>query len=126
MPNEIYVIPPGKEITIEGRSFRVQPKSKVHGFSNVITTFLESLVRDRTPAGICVILSGMDHDGASALRQFSGAGGITIVQSAPAASHPDMPNAAMRTGCADYILPPEAIAPKLEDLSRTSQEEGCK
>ena len=79
-PNHVYVIPPGQELTVKDGYFGVRPRSKAKGWSNVITLFLDSLVLSRKPAGVAVILSGCDSDGAAALRNFSGKGGITIAQ----------------------------------------------
>ncbi|HET9131004.1 MAG TPA: chemotaxis protein CheB [Terriglobia bacterium] len=116
-PNHIYVIPPGKEIRVEDGSFDVRPKSKVKGWSNVITLFINSLAEWRKPAGIVVILSGMDADGTAALEGFHQQGGITIVQELEAAAHPDMPRAAIETGYVDYIQPPHRIAAKIEEIA---------
>jgi chemotaxis response regulator CheB len=116
-PNHIYVIPPGKEIRVEDGSFDARPKSKLTGWSNVITLFINSLAEWRKPAGIVVILSGLDADGAAALKGFHRQGGITIVQELESAAHPDMPLSAIETGYVDYILPPQLIAAKIEDIA---------
>jgi chemotaxis response regulator CheB len=97
-PNHIYVIPPGKKIRVEDGCFDVRPKSKLMGWSNVITLFINSLTEWRRPAGIVVILSGMDADGAAALKDFHRQGGIIIAQEADSAIHPDMPLSAIETG----------------------------
>ena len=116
-PNHIYVIPPGQEITVQDGSFGVRPRSKASGWSNVITLFLDSLVRFRRPPGIAVILSGFDSDGAAALRAFHRQGGVTIVQDLKSADFQDMPRSAIATGVVDYILPPEEIVDKLEAIA---------
>jgi chemotaxis response regulator CheB len=117
-PNHIYVIPPGQEMMLEDGHFHVQPKSKLRGWSNVVTLFLESLVRWRKPPGVAVILSGLDADGAAALQTFRQRGGITIVQDLRTAEREDMPRSAIQTGAADYVLPPESIADLLEEIGR--------
>lgn len=116
-PNHIYVIPPGQEIRVEDGTLAIQPRSKSWGWSNVITLFLDSLVRFRTPPGIAVILSGFDADGAAALRAFHRQGGITIVQDLKSADFQDMPQSAIDTGVVDYVLPPEEIVGKIESLA---------
>ncbi len=117
-PNHIYVIPPGQEITIEDEHFGVQPRSKRYGWSNVITLFLNSLVRSRKPPGIAVILSGDDSDGAAALGPFHNSGGITIAQDVRSAKNKSMPRSAIGTGFVDYVLLPEAVAGALETIAR--------
>ena len=121
--NHIYVIPPGQEILVRDAHFGVRPRSKVRGWSNVITLFLDSLTEWRKPAGIAVILSGVDHDGAAALREFHSKGGITIAQDPKSANHNDMPLSAIGTGFVDYVLPPEAIATKIEQIARDGQDQ---
>jgi two-component system CheB/CheR fusion protein len=74
--NHIYVIPPGREITVRDGYFGSRPRSKLRGWSNVVTLFLDSLVKFRKPPGIAVILSGLDADGAAALEAFHKRGGI--------------------------------------------------
>lgn len=115
--NHIYVIPPGQEITVEDGHFGVQPRSSVKGWSNVITLFLKSVSRIKHPAGVAVILSGVDADGSAALQDFHARGGIVIAQDPSSAAHRDMPRAAIGTGCVDYVMQPEAIAAKIEEIA---------
>jgi chemotaxis response regulator CheB len=117
-PNHIYVIPPGQEISLSDGFFRVQPRSRLRGWSNVITVFLESLATSQKHPGIAVILSGLDADGAAALKVFREKGGITIAQDLRSAEHHEMPTAAIATGCVDFVLRPEAIARKLETIAK--------
>lgn len=124
-PNHIYIIPPGQEIMMGNGHFRVQPRSKERGWSNVITLFLESLVKSaRMPAGVAVILSGLDADGAAALKEFHGKGGVTIAQDLRSADHKDMPRAAITTGFVDYVLAPDAIAGKIEEIATSLRHHG--
>ncbi|SRR5579883_2030070 len=116
-PDHIYVIPPGKEVFVEDGYFSVHPRSKFYGWSNVLTLFLESLTRARTPPGIAVILSGIDADGAAALGEFQEKGGITIAQEPQSAAHEGMPQAAIETGSVNFVLPPERIAAVIEALA---------
>jgi chemotaxis response regulator CheB len=121
--NHVYIIPPGQEILMGDGHFRVHPRSKGHGWPNVITLFLNSLVKSpRIPAGIAVILSGLDSDGAAALKEFHDKGGITIAQELSSADHKDMPRAAIATGFVDYVLAPEAIAGKIEEIATSGRE----
>lgn len=120
-PNHIYIIPAGQEIVVADGYFRIRPRSKPRGWSNVVTLFLESLVKHRIPPGIAVILSGVDSDGAEALTAFRERGGVTIVQTPETAEQADMPRAAIATGAVDYILNPPEIAQMLEALAKNSR-----
>jgi two-component system, chemotaxis family, protein-glutamate methylesterase/glutaminase len=127
-PNHVYTIPPGEEITVNDGCFRVRPRSKHYGWSNVITLFLESLIEFRRPPGIAVILSGYDADGAAALAAFRKLGGVTIAQDLASAYVKDMPKSAIATGVVDYVLTPDAIAGKIEAIAKNydhHEDEAC-
>jgi len=47
---------------------------------------------------------------------FKARGGITIAQHPNTADYSKMPRSAINTGSIDYVLPPEAIAGKLEAI----------
>lgn len=99
--NRIYVIPPGHEITLEDGHFAACRKRKSDGWPNVITIFLDSRVNSRHDPRIAVDLSGLDSDGAAALKTFRRSGGIAIVQAPGSAKQPDMPTSALETGSVD-------------------------
>jgi chemotaxis response regulator CheB len=132
-PNHVYVLPSGMEVRINDSSFSLRPRSKRSGFSNVLTIFLESLVDGRHPA-VAVILSGVNADGAAALRTFERSGGSVIAQAPWTAQQTDMPLAAIRTGTVNHVLTPQGIAGQLERIGREFNEppnankngQGCK
>lgn len=62
---------------------------------------------------IARIVSGLDGDGAEALRGIKDAGGVTIAQKPDTAAEPDMPNSAVDSGWVDFVLTPEEIAGKI-------------
>lgn len=114
--DSVYVLPPGKEITLADGCFSLGPRSKTGGWSNVVSVFLNSLAKSGH-RGIAVILSGLDEDGAAALKAFKERGGITIVQEPQTAERQEMPLAAIDTGFVDHVLPPPAIAGQLEKIA---------
>jgi chemotaxis response regulator CheB len=63
-----------------------------------------------------VILTGKGRDGARGIRALRQAGGTTIAQSPKSCAAPDMPAAAIETGCVDMVLPLARIAPLLQVL----------
>jgi chemotaxis response regulator CheB len=121
-PNHVYVIDPGQEIGLTDGLFTSQPRTKKHGWTNVISLFIASLTGSRHP-GIAVILSGMDEDGTAALKQFKQHGGVTIVQAPETAGSRGMPTAAIMSGAVDYILDPEAIPGQLQQIAKSLQPE---
>ena len=78
----------------------------------MFTVFLDSFSHSQH-LGIAMVLSGLDRDGASALKTFKKNGGMTIVQSPESAECPEMRRAAIQTSYVDYVLLPEAMASQL-------------
>jgi chemotaxis response regulator CheB len=54
---------------------------------------------------IGVILSGSNRDGADGIAAIRSAGGITIAQDPKTAEYRVMPQAAIDTGCIDFVVP---------------------
>jgi two-component system, chemotaxis family, CheB/CheR fusion protein len=84
------------------------------------------LRKDISANGIAVILSGLDADGAQALKAFHELGGVTIVQNPRGAEQQAMPLAAITTGFVDYVLNPEEIADELNRIARLPRESRTK
>ena len=116
-PNHVYVLPSGQEMIAADGHFNMRARSKVVGWPNIVTVFLDSLSKSKH-RGIAVILSGLDENGAAALKAFANTGGITIVQSPESAQTPGMPLAAIKTGKVNYVLEPEAIAAQLQKTAK--------
>jgi two-component system CheB/CheR fusion protein len=74
-----------------------------------IDFFLRSLAEDQNGKAICIILSGTGTDGSMGLRAVHGAGGMTMVQKAETAKYEGMPQSALDTGLADFVLPVEKM-----------------
>lgn len=117
LPNHVYVLPPGKQMTVADSVFSLQPRSKVTGWPNVMTIFMDSLAKSRHP-GIAITLSGLGSDGAAALRAFKEHGGVTIAQAPETAEREDLPLSWINTGSVDYVLEPDAITQRLESFAR--------
>ena len=70
---------------------------------------------------VAVIVSGLDADGAEALREIKEAGGITIAQTPDTAEWSDMPESAIKTGYIDFVLSVEDIAQKIAEIAKAFQ-----
>jgi len=68
---------------------------------------------DRASAGV---LSGVESDGAGGTCIIKRFGGIVVTPDPGTAEYPGMPEAAIRTGTVDVVLPLGSIAPYLEKL----------
>lgn len=115
-PNRVYVLPSGAEISMADGFFRLGARKKLTGWTNVFTVMLQSLSSSHHP-GIAIVLSGADANGAAAIKPFKKNGGITIAQAPESAERPQMPTAAIETGCVDYVLPPRGISQRLEQIA---------
>ena len=109
-PNEVFIIPPQRDLHVLDGQFRLEPISKPRGWPDVITVFLRSLTKNWDGKLIAVIVSGYDGDGADALCGIKEVGGITIAQKLDTAGQPDLPASAIASGCIDFVLSPEDIA----------------
>ena len=65
-----------------------------------------------------MILSGTGSDGVRGIRAIKEAGGMVMAQSEESAKFDGMPRAAIATGLADFILPPDEMPAKLLSFAR--------
>lgn len=115
-PNNIYVIPRNKHLTIKQGVLVLSPPSNTPASHMTIDPFLRSLASDQSSKAIGVILSGNASDGALGMMAIKAAGGITFAQSSESAKFDGMPRAAVASGCIDFVLAPEEIGKELEKL----------
>lgn len=108
-PYNVYVIPNNKILTIERGKLRLSDKAQIKAPNTAIDKFLESLADDLGANAIAVILSGTGTDGSRGIQSVQESGGMVIVQEPETAKFNGMPNSAIATGCADFILPPKCM-----------------
>lgn len=118
--NRVYIIPANRDLHIASGQFQLKPISKPRGWPDVITVFFQSVIENWGGKTVAVILSGYDGDGAAAMCTIQALGGITMAQKPSTATHPDMPQSAIATGCIDFILSPEDIALEIQRISTES------
>jgi two-component system CheB/CheR fusion protein len=116
-PNHLYVIPPDAGLEIDNRVLRMTPRPlALSGPHLPIDKFFRSLAHECGSLAIGVILSGAGSDGADGIEAVKAAGGVTFAQDPSTAKFDSMPQAAIASGCADFILSPEVIAGELTRL----------
>jgi two-component system CheB/CheR fusion protein len=116
--NQLYVIPPDREMVIQNNRLCLRPRQSSRAGSRLIDVFFKSLAKERGNRAIGVVLSGADADGTLGIGDIKGAGGITFAQSEDTAQVPSMPRMAIATGQVDFVLPPADIGRTLGDISR--------
>jgi two-component system CheB/CheR fusion protein len=108
-PNCVYVIPPGKEMSILRGVLHLFAPTAARGLRLPIDTFLRSLALDCQQRSIGVILSGMGSDGTLGLRAIKEAAGVALVQDPTTAKFDSMPRNAIDAGLADIVAPAEEL-----------------
>ncbi len=109
----VYLIPPKKNLTIFHGKLVLNDKEINQGINLPIDIFLKSLAEDQAERSIAVILSGTGSDGTRGVRVIKELGGMVMVQDEESAKFDGMPRAAISTGLADIILPPEKMPEQL-------------
>lgn len=111
-PNHVYVQPPNTALVLDGGRLVLSPQVVEAGARTTIDRFFESLALDKKGSAIAVLLSGMGSDRALGIRAVKAEGGVTFAQDA-SAEYPSMPEAAIATGCVDFVSSPEQIARRI-------------
>lgn len=102
----VYIIPNKKLMTIRGHKLRLADKGTQKAPNTAIDTFLFTLAKDKKEKAIAIILSGTGTDGTKGIEMIKECGGMVIVQEPSTAKFDGMPNSAITSGNADFILPP--------------------
>lgn len=117
--NCVYVIPPNRDMTIEGGVLHLSAPEIPRRQRMVIDAFMCSLAKDQGPNAIGVILSGTGSDGTVGLRAILAAGGASFVQDPATAMYDGMPNSAIQAGCASFVLPAGEMPKRLLTHTRS-------
>ncbi|MBI4698532.1 MAG: hypothetical protein HY758_06365, partial [Nitrospirae bacterium] len=112
-PDRVYIIPPNKDMALMGRKLHLLDPVERKGFRHPIDFFFRSLAEDMGEKAICIVLSGTGTEGALGLRSVKEKGGLALVQDPKSAQYEGMPNSALATGLADYVLAPEKMPEEL-------------
>ncbi len=103
-PNRVYVIPPGKHLTVIDGHFKLTPLEPERGRRVAVDLFFRSLADTHGPHATAIVLSGADGDGAGGMKRIKERGGLTVVQNPEEAEHDGMPRSALATGMVDWVL----------------------
>ncbi len=113
VPDHLYVIPPGRYLSVAAGALHVSQPEARHGarlpFDHLLTTLAPAYGR----CAICVILSGTGADGCLGLRAVKQHGGMVLAQDPAEAGYDGMPRSAIATGLVDHVLPVGEIPPAL-------------
>lgn len=120
LPDNIYIIPPNKDMGILDGKLQLMEPIEPHGLRMPINYFFTTLAQDQEDKSVGVILSGFGSDGSIGLNEIKANGGISIAQDPASAGSDGMPNSAINTGHVDIILAPEEMPGKILSYKNTS------
>jgi two-component system, chemotaxis family, CheB/CheR fusion protein len=103
-PDRIYVIAPGRTMTIRDGVLHLVPDRDPLARRTSIDAFFLSLAKDKGEHSGCALLSGAGTDGTIGLRAVKEAGGLTVTQTLDSAEYDSMLLSAIRTGLVDCEL----------------------
>lgn len=112
-PNHIYLIPPKKNLTLDGNSITLCDIERSKVPNKPIDLFFQSLAQELGPKATAIVLSGTGSDGSIGIQAVKKTGGKIYVESPDSARFDGMPSSAIATRCVDFVGTPEDIAVKL-------------
>ncbi len=118
-PDHVYVIPPDADLGILHGALALLPRPSPTRWPHLpIDFFFEALAKDRGSQAIGIVLSGTGADGAEGLRAIKAEDGVTFAQAPESAKFSGMPEAAVKTGAVDFVLPIPELADELMRIGR--------
>ncbi len=114
---EVTVIPVDRQVRFLDHGRVVATRQSWQGFYQpTIDQVISELARlYRQRLGV-IVFSGMCDDGAAGCRVVKACGGTVWVQQPDSCISPDMPEAALATGCVSYQGSPQQLAEKMNSL----------
>ena len=103
-PNQVYVIPPGRNLKAVDSHLRLSVIEPSRRDRAPIDYFFRTLARTYDGVSIGVILSGTGSDGTLGIKEIKHVGGLAVVQDPREADYDGMPHSAIATGLVDRVL----------------------
>jgi two-component system chemotaxis response regulator CheB len=117
MPGIVYIAQPDWHLEVSTHGIVLLTQTPAVHFSRPSAERLfETVAEYYKSRAIAVVLTGTGSDGSIGVSVIKSHGGMVIVQDPADADYDGMPMAAIRTGCADLVLPLHEIAQNLIEL----------
>ena len=116
-PGTVHVAPANYHVLIENGYASLTVEEPVRFSRPSIDVMFSSAADTYRSAAIGVVLTGANEDGARGLAHIVQRGGFALVQDPKTAEIPIMPEAAIRAVPTSEVLPLDALAPRLIELS---------
>ncbi len=115
--SSVFVAPPNHHLVVaKGGRLKLTSAEKVHHARPSAEPLFASVARLYKTNAIAVVLTGGDGDGSTGVQIIKKKGGKVIAQDRLTSQDFSMPESSINTGDVDFILPLNAIAPKLMQL----------
>jgi two-component system CheB/CheR fusion protein len=115
--DHVYVLAPGKALSLAGNRLLPRVIEQLGKPTSVIDVFFQSLADQKQEAAIGVVMSGVGDDGTKGIERIYAAGGVCLAESPDLATHPEMPQAAIASGCVDLVASAKQLAEYLANVS---------
>ena len=117
-PDFVYVIPPGKDLSVKNGVLHLHEQQSPHGLNLPINFFFRSLAEDQRERSVAVVLSGMGADGTEGVKAIKEQGGVVLVQDPASAKFPSMPRSVTAAGLADIVAPAGELFARLQQYQQ--------
>jgi two-component system, chemotaxis family, protein-glutamate methylesterase/glutaminase len=119
-PAQVYLAPSDYHLLVDGGQVELTVDELVMYSRPSIDVLFESAARAYGQGVVGVLLTGYGHDGSAGMRAIHNAGGVTIAEDPESALQGAMPRHAIQAGGVSEVLPLEAVAPRLLELSKVT------
>ena len=117
-PGQVSIAPPDQHVLVKANLTlsltHTDPVQFVRPSANLL---FEAAAAACGAQAIAVVMTGTGTDGSQGVCAIKQAGGTVIVEEPASAEFSGMPAAAVRTGCADLVLPLAQIGPAIQRLA---------
>jgi len=117
-PNQVFVIPPNKSMSILNRTLHLFEPTEMRGLRLPVDIFFRSLADDQHEKSVGIILSGMGSDGSLGLRAIKENNGVVLVQDPESSKFNGMPHSAMESVSVDIVAPASELPARLISILR--------
>ncbi|MFJ8956894.1 MULTISPECIES: chemotaxis protein CheB [unclassified Streptomyces] len=116
-PGTVHIAPPNRHLLVyRDGTLGLSLGDRVHFLRPSADPLFESVADAYGARAVVVVLSGTGSDGAKGVDAVKAQGGTVIAQDPETAEFTGMPEAAVGTGAADFVLPLEEIAAAIRGL----------
>ncbi len=115
-PGVVYLAPPDRHLLVNANGTCTLTRTElVHFVRPSADLLFESLAASFKSRAVAVVLTGSGSDGSLGIRAIKRMGGHAIAQDEATSEFFGMPDAAIRTGAVDCVLPLDQIAASLSN-----------